>query len=112
MLTRISEKTDFSLQNINLINKTIFPPAKILILSLDEADSSRQVVEIIDLINPKFKSNWTNNTGIAPRFDAFGTILQDQAVICGGSNKNLEDVKDCMVIGNLRSSLTLLRDHL
>ena len=93
-----------------LINKSIFPPAKILILSLDEAD--RQVVEIVDLINPKFKFNWTNNTGIAPRFDAFGTILQDQTVICGGSNEKLEDVKDCMVIGNLRSSIKLLRDHL
>ena len=95
-----------------MINNTIFPLAKILILRLDEADSSRQVVEIFDLINPKFKFNWTNNTGIAPRFDAFGTLLQDQAVICGGSNEKLEDVKGCMVIGNLRSSLKLLRDHL
>lgn len=51
--------------------------------------------------------NWENSVG-TPRFDAFGTILQDEAVICGGSNNRLDDVKGCMVIGNSKNTLKLL----
>ena len=54
--------------------------------------------------------DWTNiATARSPRFNAFVTILQDQAVICGGNNEKLEDVKGCMVIGNSKSSLKLLK---
>ena len=52
--------------------------------------------------------NWKNSVG-TPRFDAFGTILQDQAVICGGSNNKLDDVKGCMVLGNSKNTLKLLK---
>ena len=53
----------------------------------DQQDNASNIVEIIDLINPAFQYKW--NDVRAARVGSIGGILQNQPLICGGSDPDV-----------------------
>lgn len=91
------------------MNSSIIIIAKILISSgyigNNLADLSQtMLVEIIDVINPKF--NFTMENKKTKSSGAVGCVLEDQAILCGGQNNN---EKAGLVFGNSRNTLKLLQ---
>ena len=74
--------------------------AKILIASGHPINDGT-TVEIIDLINPKFKFAYIDPK-IARRYPV-GGVLQDQILFCGG-NIGREFLQDCIIFGQDRKN--------
>ena len=80
-----------------------FVLAKIIIAGGQDGQGNvKNTVEIIDLINPKFKCTWIDER--SARLASFGGILQNKPMLFGGSSVSSRDIfiilKDGIVLGS------------